>query len=241
MKHLEPNKKVNDMRKNKSISLVFISLLVLSALAITYIPTMMPAVLAYPGTVKHSATISPTTKTLDTLPQYVNYTINVTSTGTDFINWTCIKLPSGWDNGTITPPTNWTVREAGSGWLNFTGSWNGFANGTTISFTVNATPSMIPTVGTWEIYCYQGDNKNTASDTNPVTLTVTVILQFSSIMSPNYVMNGTSYIYTITTTNDASSVGIKQVNITFPASGWSFNVLVDYSPRTWTVTFDAAI
>jgi hypothetical protein len=58
-------------------------------------------------------------------------------------------------------------------------------------------------------------------------------------MSPNYVKNGTSYIYTVTTTNDASAVGIKQVNITFPAGTWTFNALVDYSPRTWTPTYDS--
>ncbi|MEM2972199.1 MAG: hypothetical protein QW270_07275 [Candidatus Bathyarchaeia archaeon] len=231
------------MNKKKPTSLVIISLL-LSALAITYIPTIVPTVLAYPGTVKHSATISPTTKTLGTLPQYANYTINVTSTGTDCINWTCIKLPTEWVNGTTTPPENWTIAEKGSGWLNFTltddSGWTEFANGTTLSFIINATPSMIPTVGTWEIYCYSGNDKNASSETNPVTLTVNVKLKFSSVMSPNYVMNGTSYIYTITTTNDECSVGIKQVNITFPAAGWTFNVLVDYSPNTWTVTYDSA-
>jgi len=240
MKHLEPNKKVNDMRKNKPISLVFISLLVLSALVITYIPTMMNSALA--NGVSHSVSMSPMTKILDTLPKDVDYWVNVTSTGTDYINQTCIKLPTGWTNKTVTvnPGYGFTVQTSGSdGWLNFTTTNTDFKSGAIANFSIPVTISMIPpTTGTWTIYCYQG---TTASTPAFVTITVTVNLQFSSTMSPNYVMNGTSYIYTITTTNDASSVGIKQVNITFPASGWSFNVLVDYSPRTWTVTFDSAL
>jgi hypothetical protein len=182
------------------------------------------------------------TKTLDTLPKDVDYWVNVTSTGTDYINKTCIKLPTGWTNKTVTvdPGYGFTAVSDGSdGWLNFTTTQTNFNNSAIANFSIPVTISMIPpTTGTWIIYCYQG---TTASTPAFVTITVTVNLQFSSTMSPNYVMNGTSYIYTITTTNDASSVGIKQVNITFPAAGWSFNVLVDYSPRTWTVTFDSAL
>jgi len=175
------------------------------------------------------------TKTLDTLPKDVDYWVNVTSTGTDYINKTCIKLPTGWTNTTaLAAPSGWTLGVY-DGWANFTTTATNFKTGAIVNFSIPVTISMIPTVGTWKIYCYRG---TTQSATNPVTITVTVKLQFSSTMSPNYVKNGTSYIYTVTTTNDASAVGIKQVNITFPAGVWTFNELVDYSPETWTVSFD---
>jgi len=223
------------MKKEKLTSIIIASMLILSTLMMTY-SLRVPSTVAT-GTIKHSASISPMTKTLDTLPKDVIYLVNVTSTGTDFINKTCIKLPSGWTNKTVTPPTDWTVAAKGGGWLNFTTTATNFVNGSSAVFNITATISMIPTTGTWYIYCYKGSSP---SQNNPVSITVTVKLQFSSTMSPFYVKNGTSYIYTVTTTNDASAVGIKQINITFPAGTWSFNQLIDYSPRTWTVTYDSA-
>lgn len=199
---------------------------------------------ANPGTLGHTATITPQLTTLPTLPYTQTYSINVTSTGTDYLNKTCIKLPEGWTNTTVTPPTNWTVTAADGKWINFT--WHDtyytdcdFKNGKSYVFDIPATISMIPpTTGTWYVYAYSGTN---ASANNPVTLTVTVKLQFSSTMTPNYVRNGTAYIYTLTTTNDESAVGINKINITFPGpTAWSFNQLVDYTPRTWTVSFDSA-
>jgi len=223
------------MKKEKLTSVVLVSMLILSTMMMLH-GLVVPSVAA--ASVIHSASISPMTKILGTLPQDVIYLVNVTSKGTDFINKTCIKLPTGWTNKTVIPPTNWNVAAAGGGWLNFTTALNDFANGTSRVFNITATISMIPpTTGTWYIYCYKG---SIASQSNPVSITVTVKLQFSSAMSPFYVKNGTSYIYTVTTTNDASAVGIKQLNITFPAGTWSFNQLVDYSPRTWTVTYDSA-
>jgi len=68
---------------------------------------------------------------------------------------------------------------------------------------------------------------------------VTDNLQFHSTMTPNYVMNGTSYIYTITITNDLCPIGINKINVTFPSNGWSFNVLMEYSPITWTVAYNS--
>lgn len=224
------------MRKERLTSIVIAGLLVLSTLMLAFVPANVPNVQAS-DTVRHSVSMSPMTKTLDTLPKDVDYWVNVTSSGNDFINKACIKLPTGWTNRTVTAPSGWSI-DAFDGWLNFTTAGTGFKDNAIVNFSIPITISMIPTVGTWKIYCYQG---TTSSVTNPVSITVTVNLQFSSTISPNYVKNGTSYIYTVTTTNDASSVGIKQVNITFPAGTWTFNVLVDYSPRTWTVSYDSAL
>lgn len=190
--------------------------------------------------ITNSAIMSPMTLTLSTLPQTVTYLVNVTSGGssTDYINNVCIKLPVGWANApgaSVQVGYGFGVSVAASGWANFTTGLTTFWGGAIDNFSIPVTISTIPTVGTWQVYCYQG---LTPSVANPITTTVTVNLQFSSTMSPNYVMNGTSYIYTLTTTNDACSVGIKEVDISFPAGQWSFNVLIDYYPRTWTVSYD---
>jgi hypothetical protein len=190
--------------------------------------------------ITNSASMSPMTLTLSTLPQTVTYWVNVTSGGssTDYINNVCIKLPAGWANApgaSVQAGYGFGVSVAASGWANFTTGLTTFWGGAIDNFSIPVTISTIPTVGTWQVYCYQG---LTPSVANPITITVTVNLQFSSTMSPNYVMNGTSYLYTLTTTNDACSVGIKEVDISFPAGQWSFNVLIDYYPRTWTVSYD---
>jgi hypothetical protein len=57
-------------------------------------------------------------------------------------------------------------------------------------------------------------------------------------MTPDYVKNGTSYIYTITVTNDFCPTGIIEITITFPAGTWSFNALLQSTPSTWTVTYN---
>jgi len=189
------------MRKERLTSIVIAGLLVLSTLMLAFVPANVPNVQAS-DTVRHSVSMSPMTKTLDTLPKDVDYSVNVTSSGNDFINKACIKLPTGWTNRTVTAPSGWSI-DAFDGWLNFTTAGTGFKDNAIVNFSIPITISMIPTVGTWKIYCYQG---TTSSVTNPVSITVTVNLQFSSTISPNYVKNGTSYIYTVTTTNDASSV-----------------------------------
>jgi hypothetical protein len=189
--------------------------------------------------ITNSVSMSPMTLTLSTLPNVTTYWVNVTSGGssTEYINNVCIKLPAGWANapGAAASGYGFGVTVATGGWANFTTGLTTFYGVVIANFSIPVTISTIPTVGTWQVYCYQG---LTPSVANPITITVTVNLQFSSTMTPNYVMNGTSYIYTLTTTNDACNTGIKLVNITFPAGQWTFNVLIDYYPRTWTVSYD---
>jgi hypothetical protein len=228
------------MRKKISDLIVAVSIVLLT------VTTMFSALQMYPAKVHgrlaitNSVSISPMTTTLSTLSATFPYWVNVTSNGasTEYINNVCIKLPTGWANAgptTVQPGYGFALVTASGGWANFTTGLATFYGGAVDNFSVAVTISTVPTDGTWQVYCYQGATPSVA---NPVTIKVTVNLQFSSTMSPNYVMNGTSYVYTLQTTNDACSVGIKEVDISFPAGQWSFNVLVDYYPRTWTVSYD---
>lgn len=62
-------------------------------------------------------------------------------------------------------------------------------------------------------------------------------LEFDASISPIHVASNESYEFTITTTNIASDVGINKINVTHPTD-WTFNRLVDFTPRTWTVSYD---
>lgn len=191
--------------------------------------------------ISNSVNMSPMDLTLGTLPQTVTYWVNVTSIGTatsDNITVIDVQLPTGW---TYVGPA---VAQAGYGfgapvtgglWVNFTTALGTFYNGAIENISIPVSISTVPTDGTWHVYCYQGV---TASTSNPVTVTVAVKLQYHSTMTPSYVANDKSYIYTIAVTNDAVPTGIILINITFPAGTWIFNVLLQSSPATWTVHYD---
>jgi hypothetical protein len=157
-------------------------------------------------------------------------------------------------SGTVlfeTDPTSFagsagTITFAGSTYLN--GQSNSFADGD-YSATAN-----VPTDYRFDHWEYSGSSGSGvyASDmsNNPTTVHVAgdgwlkavlapaLAPTFHSTMAPNYVMNGTSYIYTITITNDWCPIGINKINVTFPAGTWIFNVLIQFSPFTWTLTYD---
>lgn len=228
------------MRKKLSLITTVSTLLIIFIATFSALQMYQAKVYGHPA-ITNSVSMSPMTLTLGTLPETDTYRINVTSTGAagDYINHVFIQLPTGWTAGSATNDFGFGVPVTGNGWLNFTYGSTDFYGGAIANFSIPITfpdaTSTIPTDGTWHVYCYQG---TTASVSNPVTITVAVNLQFSSTMSPNYVTSGTSYVYTLTTTNDACNVGIKEVDITFPTGTWSFNVLIDYFPRTWTVSYD---
>ena len=63
-------------------------------------------------------------------------------------------------------------------------------------------------------------------------------IDFRASISPTLVKGNTSYIFTITVVNNGSAIGINKVNVTHPEH-WNFNLLTDYSPRTWTVSYNS--
>jgi hypothetical protein len=223
----------------KISSLIAAITIVLLTVTLTFSALQMYPKQAYALNLTDSVSMSPMTNTLATLPTAgAIYWVNVTSTGTDYINNVSILIPTGWTyvSGAVGSGYGFGAPSPGGGWVNFTTALGTFDSGAIANFSIPVTISTIPpTTGTWTIYCYQGV---TPSASNPVTVTVTVNLEFDAIMTPNYVKNGTSYIYTITTTNDACPIGIDNINITFPAGTWIFNVLVQFSPLTWTVSYN---
>jgi hypothetical protein len=235
------NLKVKKMRRKISTLITAITIVLLTVTATLTAFQMYPAKVYGQVVPSDSVTVSPPSLTLTTLPETYTYWVNVTSTGTastDYINNVDIELPTGWANaaGAAAFGYGFGVSVAAGGWVNCTTALTTFYGGVVANFSIPVTISLIPpTTGTWTVYCYQG---TTPSTSNPATAAVTVNLEFSATMTPDYVMNGTSYIYTLTVVNNYCPIGINAINMTFPAGTWSFNVLIEYSPLTWTVGFN---
>lgn len=226
MKKMKEAIKTNKM---KSACLITIAFLMISIVAITCVPSVQAQ------TLQHIATVSPTTTTS---PE-VEYVFNVTNTGTDPINKTNVIYPSGFTYVANEAPTGWTGSHSGSTRsVNFTAnSGSEIAASTWKLFNVTLKwPGVPPKTVVLGVDCFLND---TASSNNTVWLSVTFNPKFSATITPTHVKGNTSYVYTITTTNTGSSIGIKEINITYPA-GWTFNVLASYSPATWSVSHDPA-
>jgi hypothetical protein len=232
MRHLELNMKVNEMKgKNKPISLIFISLLLISMLLIiAYTPNSF----AFP-TVQHTATVSPVTTTL---PRQ-KYVFNITnlSNATEKITEVKITFPSGFTSVSVEAPTDWIY----SGWPIITFSNNTAASAINpndwklFNITVDW-PAVPPTTYVVKVNCTSFE---TPSINNPVSLTITFNPQFTATITPTLpVKGGTSYNFNVTVKNLASSVGLGTINITYP-NGWSFNVIVNYGgSRPWSIIHD---
>jgi hypothetical protein len=223
------------------ISTVLVLLLVLTATFSAF--QIFTAKVYGAATPLNSVSMSPMTLTLPTLPLAgpITYWVNVTSNGatsTDYINSVNVSIPTGWtytSGAAAQTGYGFTTVTAGSGWVNFTTTLGTFYGGAIENFSIPISAiSAIPTGGVWTIYCYQG---STASSPNPVSITVTVNLQFHATMVPIYGAGGATYVYSITTTNDLCPIGIEKITITFPTGAWLFNVLVQYSPATETVVY----
>lgn len=218
--------KMKKMLKNRMKSTcLLILLLTMSLIAFSYIPV------AKAQDVRHTATVSPSTTTL---PE-VEYIFNVTNIGTDAIDEVDIIYPSGFAYVSHEDPTDWTGSDEGD-FLNFTASGSGLAANNSELFNVTVQwPGVPPQTALFGVNCSSGSNP---SSNNTVWLSVTFNPKFTTTITPTHVKGDTSYVYTITTTNTGSSIGINKINITYPA-GWAFNVLVGYSPSTWSVVHDS--
>lgn len=226
------------MIKKKSVCLVSIAFLMVSIVAIAYLPKAF-------CTTMHTATVTPTTTTLPV----TELDFNVTSTGTSVINKTSILLPSNVNYTGVVAPVNAT-----SGWCYV---YNPTFN--SLDFTANQSYAIgeslnpyYPNLYTWFNITMQwlsvppgqvvfGVNSSlnlVPSSNNTQSLNVAFTPQFSATITPSPVVkSSTSYLFNITTTNTGAGIGMNKINITYP-SGWTFNALTSYSPATWTTGQD---
>jgi hypothetical protein len=238
MKHLEPNKKVNDMRKNKPISLVFVSLLILSTLMIAYTPMRARAFTESSANQNFYGTIEPQTiqgaYPYQNVKFYFNITCNMTS---GFINKTVITWPTGWSYVSGDNSTDWNVTA-----VDTSGRTVQFENRTAagalykdewVLLNVTMTVSKSGTAQ-WTIHCYEG-----TTDHGSATGTVYATPWFDATITPTLVKKDQTLWFEITVKNNASTSSIYQVNVTYPSTdGWTFQDVV--APSGWIIESHAS-
>jgi len=233
------------MNKNKPISMLVVSLLLLSTLAIIYTPT------ASGGSFKAEnqnfyGTMTPQVVTAGYDGKQVKFQFSITSNttaGAD-IDYILVTLPDGWEvisaecNNTWAPTTDTDQVEFSAG--------EGYAlvNGTVLLF--NITASVLVGTGEWTIECYDGGSEGTLLGS--VTETVLVTPYFDAEISPDVVKSDDTYVFELTITHNTTLSSIYQVVVQYPSTGrWSFNDIVSY-PQYWvfshntethTITFTA--
>jgi len=219
--------------KNKPISLMFISLLVLSTLlTIAYVPHAA----SNPG-VLFDAKISPNVVSGVYPPALTKFTINVTgSTGTDSIDKDNITHPLGWIYVSAQAPAGWTILTYNSTIRTVTfskedggevitgGTWK------LINITVKVA-SGFGVTSSWSVNCASDATWGT-----PETLTVYVTPWFDAIITPNLKKAGETLWFEVKVKNNASESSINIVEITYPdTDGWQ---ILDYTgPTGWTYTY----
>jgi uncharacterized protein YbdZ (MbtH family) len=218
MRHLEPNIKVNEMKgKNKPISLIFISLLVLSTMMIIYTPTL------HAGT----STGDYTEVTLE--PQFVSgaypyptrkFVINVTGlSDANPIDTVEVTLPTGWSVVNHEDPSGWSFASPAK----WTTTTNEIKSGVKLYFNLTL-GNITPGHQAWTIKCSDTGVAQPVTDTH--TLYVDVSSWFDAKITPIVTNKKVSKVFTITVKNNASTSALKQVDIVYEA---------DY---TWTGDYD---
>jgi hypothetical protein len=220
------------MTKKKSACLVIIAFLMVSIIAIAYVPK------AFSTTTMHTATVTPTT----TILPATELDFNVTNTGGSVINRTSIVLPSNVNYTGVVAPVNAT-----SGWyyvyspttnsLDFTGNMS-YEIAASAYMWFNITMQWLSVPPGQVVFGVNCSSNLVSSSNNTQWLSVAFTPQFSATITPSPVVKGsTAYLFNITTTNTGAGIGINKINITYP-SGWTFNALTGYSPGTWTTGQD---
>jgi hypothetical protein len=237
MKHLEPNKKVNDMRKNKPISLVFISLLVLSTLIIVYTPTVRSGSFTEPTNQYFYGTLSPQVVSEGYEGKSVKFQFSLTSNTTAAHNITkvVVTAPTGWTITAAECNDTWTTSiaspPASVTFTNQTGSAM-LSNGTLLLF--NITANVKVGTGTWDITCSEKETEPPTS-LGSVTKSVLVTPYFKAEISPSVVKSGDTYTFALKVTHNTTLSSIYMVNITYPTTGgWSYDDLVSM-PEYWVI------
>ncbi|MEM2994934.1 MAG: hypothetical protein QXI91_02800 [Candidatus Bathyarchaeia archaeon] len=226
------------MNKKKPTSLVFISLLLLSTLILTYTPTAESV--SFTGTSQNFyGTLTPETVSGAYPYPQVKFLFNITSnvTSPTFINKTAITWPQGWayvsgDNG-----TDWNVTDVNTGSRTVT-----FQNATVAgalymgNWTLLNVTMIVQKSGsaTWQIECYNGTDVEGWTSVGTASVNVYVTPWFDATITPTIVRRGQSIEFQITVKNNASTPQIYQVNVTYPSThGWTFEGVT--APAGWMI------
>jgi hypothetical protein len=233
MRHLEPNIKVNEMKgKNKPISLIFISLLVLSALlTVAYVPNA-----ASSPDVSFDAKISPRVVSGVYPPLSTKFTINVTGlSNTEPIVKVDVTCPSDWVYVSAQAPADWTAptydlethtvtfsKDEGAAITE--GTWKLF----------NVTVKVVSGFGKeniWTVTCTAETGASASKD-----LKVYVTPWFDATITPYLKKADETLWFEVKVKNNASESSINIVKITYPdTDGWQ---ILDYTgPTGWTYTY----
>jgi hypothetical protein len=230
MRHLEPNIKVNEMKgKNKPISLIFISLLVLSTLVIVYTPTVKSGSFK-PKDQTFYGTLTPQVVSEGYEGKGVKFQFSLTS-NTTAINYTKVSLPNGWTVVSATCNATWRANYTiGSTFVKFNSTSTAYdlAKGRTLLF--NITAKVKVGTGTWTIDCYLNNDP-----VGNVSKSVLVAPYFKAEISPSVVKSGSTYTFNLKVTHNTTLSSIYMVNVTYPTTGgWSYVDLVAM-PDYWTI------
>lgn len=234
------------MSRNKTLSTLITSLLLLSTLAIIQIPTTSSGSFTEENE-NFYGTMTPQTVTAGYDGKEVKFEFSITSNtteGTD-IDYVNVTLPTGWEFVSAECNNTWTATNS-STTVAFTSSGGSYdlVNGTTLLF--NITANVLVGTGEWTIDCYDGGSTGTLLGT--VTETVLVTPYFNAEISPDIVKSGSAYVFELTITHNTTLSSIYEVAVQYPSSGgWSFSDIVAY-PQYWvfshntsanTITFTA--
>jgi hypothetical protein len=214
--------------KNKPISLIFISLLVLSTMMIIYTPAAESGPFKSPN--YFEGTIEPQVVSGAYPYPRQKFTFNITFlAGTDEVDITlpaeCTFVSAYSENNTII----WAIDTTTPSVVKFyndtastgTGVWDIFY------VTVDVKTSGYTTIE-WGIKTFKGGS-SLGSD----TVNVSVTPWFDATISPVVIQTGKTQWFDIVITNNASTPSIYKVKITYPDTGWVYGDVE--APPNWVI------
>jgi uncharacterized protein YbdZ (MbtH family) len=220
--------------KNKPISLIFISLLVLSTLVIVYTPTVRSGSFKETGQ-RFYGTLTPQIVSEGYEGKSVKFQFTLTSNTTVTYNITEVEVtaPSGWTITGAECNSTWTASIASPPTkVTFTNNTAEamLSKGTCLLFNITATVKVGR--GTWTIACSE---KETNTGLGSATKDVLVAPYFKAEISPSVVKSGSTYTFNLKVTHNTTLSSIYMVNVTYPTTGkWSYVDLVAM-PDYWTI------
>jgi len=221
------------MKKEKLTSIIIASMMVLSTLALLYIPMAESGSFTESTNQYFYGTLDPQVVSAGYEGKSVKFQFSLTSNTTAAHNITqvLVTAPTGWAiteatcNSTWTPSTTSTTAT----FVNNTAAAM-LSNGTVLQFNITATVKV--GTGTWTIACSE---KETSTSLGSVTKSVLVAPYFKAEISPSVVKSNNTYTFDLKITHNTTLSSIYMVNITYPTTGgWSYVDLTGM-PEYWVI------